>query len=73
VYDSVRDPQAPKGENGQPGTKWVGPVPAAVPVGIDFVGRPFAEPTLLKIASAYEAATKHRKPPPGFGPLPDEP
>jgi hypothetical protein len=73
VYDSVRDPQAPKGENGQPGTKWVGPVPAAVPVGIDFVGRPFAEPTLLKIASAYEAATKHRKPPAGFGPLPDEP
>jgi Asp-tRNA(Asn)/Glu-tRNA(Gln) amidotransferase A subunit family amidase len=73
VYDSVRDPQAPKGENGQPGTKWVGPFPAVVPVGIDFVGRPFAEPTLLKIASAYEAATKHRKPPTGFGPLPDEP
>jgi len=73
VYDRVRDPQAPKGENGQPGTKWVGPVPAVVPVGIDFVGRPFAEPTLLKIASAYEAATKHRRPPSGFGPLPDEP
>jgi Asp-tRNA(Asn)/Glu-tRNA(Gln) amidotransferase A subunit family amidase len=73
VYDRERDPSAPKGENGQPGTKLVGPVPAVVPVGIDFVGRPFAEPTLFKIASAYEAATKHRKPPPGFGPLPDEP
>jgi len=28
------------------------------------------EPTLIKIASAYEAATKHRVPPPDFGPLP---
>jgi Asp-tRNA(Asn)/Glu-tRNA(Gln) amidotransferase A subunit family amidase len=32
-------------------------------------GRPFSEPTLLKIASAYEAATKHRIPPPDFGPV----
>ncbi len=73
VYDRERDPSAPKGDNGQPGTKLVGPVPAVVPVGIDFVGRPFAEPTLFKIASAYEAATKHRKPPSGFGPLEGEP
>lgn len=73
VWDRVRDPQAPKGENGQPGTKLVGPVAATVPVGIDFVARPFAEPTLLRIASAYEAATKHRTPPPGFGPVPGEP
>jgi Asp-tRNA(Asn)/Glu-tRNA(Gln) amidotransferase A subunit family amidase len=34
-----------------------------------FWGRPFSEPTLLKIASAYEAATKHRIPPPDFGPV----
>jgi hypothetical protein len=26
-------------------------------------------PALIKIASAYEAATHHRKPPPAFGPL----
>ena len=69
VWDRVRDPQAPKGADGQPGTKLIGPVAAKVPVGIDFVGRPFAEPTLLKIASAYEAATKHRTPPPGLGPV----
>jgi Asp-tRNA(Asn)/Glu-tRNA(Gln) amidotransferase A subunit family amidase len=37
-----------------------------------FVGRPFAEPTLLRIASAYEAGTKHRIPPPDFGPVPEE-
>jgi amidase len=69
VWDRERVPQAPQGDNGQPGTKLVGPVPAKVPVGIDFVARPFAEPTLLKIASAYEAATRHRTPPPGFGPI----
>lgn len=73
VYDRERDPSAPKGENGQPGTKLVGPVAAVVPVGIDFVARPFAEPILFKIGSAYEAATHHRKSPPGFGPLDGEP
>jgi amidase len=73
VWDRVRDPQAPKESDGEPGTKMVGPVAAKVPVGIDFVARPFAEPTLLKIASAYEAATKHRMAPPGFGPLDGEP
>ena len=31
------------------------------------------EATLLKAASAYEAATKHRRPPAAFGPLPGEP
>jgi hypothetical protein len=51
----------------------VGPVKAKLPVGVDFVGRPFDEPLLLKIASAYEASTKHRMPPPEFGPLKGEP
>ena len=50
-----------------------GPVNAVLPVGVDFMGRPFSEPLLLKIASAYESATKHRKPPAEFGPLKDEP
>jgi amidase len=48
----------------------VGPVPARLPVSITFAGPHFAEPTLIKIASAYEASTKHRVPPPDFGPLP---
>jgi Asp-tRNA(Asn)/Glu-tRNA(Gln) amidotransferase A subunit family amidase len=51
----------------------VGPTKAVLPVGVDFVGRPFDEPLLLRIASAYEAATKHRTPPPEFGPLKGEP
>ena len=45
------------------------PSPAKLPVGIDFVGAPFDEPTLLRIASAYEAKTRHRVPPEEFGPL----
>jgi Asp-tRNA(Asn)/Glu-tRNA(Gln) amidotransferase A subunit family amidase len=40
---------------------------------MDIVGRPFDEPVLLKIASAYTAATKRRLPPSEFGPLPGEP
>jgi amidase len=34
-----------------------------LPVGISFFGRAFSEPTLLRIAYAYEQATKHRRPP----------
>jgi amidase len=48
------------------GTRLSGPVAAALPVGVDFIARPFDEPLLFRIASAYEAATKHRKPPADF-------
>jgi amidase len=41
-----------------------------LPVGITFLGRPYAEPTLLKLAYAYEQATHHRKPPKTTPPLP---
>lgn len=64
VYDRVRDTTQPDS------TRLTGPVPARLPVGIDFLGLPFGEPMLLRIASAYEARTRHRTPPPGFGPLP---
>lgn len=60
VWDRVRDGS---------GTKLVGPVAATLPVGVDFIARPFDEATLVRIASAYEAATHHRRPPTDFGPL----
>ncbi len=41
--------------------------PAKLPVGMDILGKPFSEPTIFAIASAYEAATHHRIPPPDFG------
>lgn len=44
-----------------------------LPISIMFFGGPGDEPDVLTVASAYEAATHHRVPPPGFGPLPGEP
>jgi amidase len=34
-----------------------------LPVGVSFLGRAWSEPTLIKLAYAYEQATKHRRPP----------
>jgi Asp-tRNA(Asn)/Glu-tRNA(Gln) amidotransferase A subunit family amidase len=34
-----------------------------LPVGIQFLGRMYSEPTLIKLAYAYEQGTNHRKPP----------
>jgi amidase len=65
IWDRVRD--------GNGGTQLVGPVKADLPVGVDFIARPFDEAMLFRIASAFEAATRHRKPPPDFGPVPGEP
>jgi len=50
-------------------TKLVGPIAAKLPVGVDFIARPFGESLLFRIAAAYEAATKNRRPPEDFGPV----
>jgi len=65
VWDRVRD--------GDGGTRLVGPIKANLPVGVDFIARPFDEAMLFRIASSFEAATRHRRPPPDFGPVPGEP
>ena len=54
-------------------SRLVGPVPAVLPVGMDIVGRPFAEPVLLQIGAVFEAATHHRRPPTGFASLRQDP
>src|SRR5882757_1296462 len=40
-----------------------------LPVGITFFGMPYSEPTLLRLAYAYEQATHHRVPPKTTPPL----
>jgi len=37
--------------------------PGGFPVGMELLGRPFAETTLLAIAYSFEQATRHRRPP----------
>jgi Asp-tRNA(Asn)/Glu-tRNA(Gln) amidotransferase A subunit family amidase len=46
---------------------------AALPFSVHFLGKPWSEPMLLEIASAYERQRGPRTPPEGFGPLEDEP
>ena len=43
-----------------------------MPFGVQFLGRNFDEPTLIKLASGYEAATAHRKSPATTPALPGE-
>jgi Asp-tRNA(Asn)/Glu-tRNA(Gln) amidotransferase A subunit family amidase len=42
----------------------------ALPVGITFFGRPYDDGNMIKLAYAYEQATKHRRPPTSTPPLP---
>jgi amidase len=41
-----------------------------LPAGLQLFGRPWSEATLIRLAFAYEQATKHRRPPQSAPPLP---
>jgi Asp-tRNA(Asn)/Glu-tRNA(Gln) amidotransferase A subunit family amidase len=43
--------------------------PIGVPIGLELLGPEWSEPVLLKLAYAYEQATKLRKPPRSTPPL----
>lgn len=43
--------------------------PMGVPIGMEILGRPFSEPTLIEIAYGFEQATHHRKLPMATPPL----
>lgn len=71
----IGDMKSPAGDNSQlipPHTGFPGiSVPMGftrghLPAGLQIVGRLFSEPTLIKIAYAYEQATRHRRPPEAF-------
>ena len=73
------DLQSPAGDNSQilsPQTGFpaitvpMGFTYGNLPAGITFLGKLFDEPTLIRFAYAYEQATKHRRPPAQFPPLP---
>jgi len=73
VYDAKfalsKDGTKYEGVEGTEPTKLGG---IGLPFNIAFWAEPGQESTLLKVASAYEAATHHRKAPPAFGPVKGE-
>jgi Asp-tRNA(Asn)/Glu-tRNA(Gln) amidotransferase A subunit family amidase len=46
--------------------------PVGVPVGVEFLGRPFSEPTLIRLAYGFEQTARLRLPPPATPSLPGE-
>jgi Asp-tRNA(Asn)/Glu-tRNA(Gln) amidotransferase A subunit family amidase len=48
-------------------------LPHPMPISLMVWAGPGSDPDVIKVASAYEAATHHRKPPPAFGPVAGEP
>lgn len=75
----IGDLDSPHGNNspviaphtGQPAiTVPMGFTEDGLPLGLQLLARPFDEAVLFRLAYAYERATRHRRPPPGFGELP---
>ena len=58
TYISVLAPGTPKSTLAHP-----------MPVALTFFSGQGEEPVLIKVGTAYESATHHRRPPPAFGPL----
>jgi amidase len=74
AYPTMRQPPAPIGQpqrGNNCGTASVGGLPAitvpagfttsGLPVGLELMGRPFSETTLIALASGHEARTDHRR------------
>ena len=74
----IGDLNTPHGDNSQvfsPTTGWpsinvpMGYTRGTLPAGMTFFGRAWSEPALIKLAYAYEQATRHRHPPASAPPL----
>jgi Asp-tRNA(Asn)/Glu-tRNA(Gln) amidotransferase A subunit family amidase len=72
--DTIYEPTFVLSEDGTEYDSVAGTTPTTLesplPFNIAFWAAHGEEATVLKVASAYEAATRHRRPPPGFGPVP---
>ncbi len=71
----IGDLNTPHGDNNQllaPSTGFpaitvpMGYVDERLPTGLQFLGRPWDEFTLIRLAYAYEQGTRHRRPPEAF-------
>jgi amidase len=75
--DTIYEPKFVLSADGAKYETVTGTVPtklaSPLPFNIGFWAAPGEESVVIKVASAYEAATHHRKPPPAFGPLEGEP
>jgi amidase len=75
--DTIYEPTFKLSEDGKEYESVAGTVPtklaSPLPFNIAFWAGPGDESVVLKVASAYEAATHHRRPAPDFGPLTGEP
>jgi Asp-tRNA(Asn)/Glu-tRNA(Gln) amidotransferase A subunit family amidase len=74
----IGDLNTPHGDNSQffsPTTGWpavnvpIGYTRGVLPLGMTFYGRAWSEPVLVRLAYAYEQATRHRRPPASTPPL----
>ena len=74
----IGDLNTPHGDNSQlfsPSTGWpaitvpMGYTRGQLPAGMTIFGRAWSEPVLIRLAYAYEQATRHRHPPPSAPPL----
>lgn len=77
----IGDDESPAGDNSQlipPHTGFpaitvpMGFTSGDLPAGLQIVGKLFEEPVIIRIAYAYEQATRYRKPPPRFPAIEDE-
>jgi Asp-tRNA(Asn)/Glu-tRNA(Gln) amidotransferase A subunit family amidase len=74
----IGDLNTPHGDNSQvfsPTTGWpainvpMGYTRGTLPIGVTFFGKAWSEPTLIRLAYAYEQVTRHRHPPASVPPL----
>lgn len=73
MFELATDANGRKFYRSRTGTTPTTPPAPGVPFSINFLAEPGMEHLIFKAASAYQAASKRRVPPPSFGPLPGEP